>query len=686
MSHVRRWARDDSRIVLAALAIMALAAGILRMRPAADPDLPWHLDQAEAVLRAGAWRYLDDTSFTVPGAEYVNHPWLGGLLLLALFRAFGWSGPVMLAAACAALSTLLAGLVARRAAASRPWLAVAVAALVAGATSWRFDPRPHCLYLVLLPWAMLLADSFARAEERREAAWRAAGLALLGLVWAQLHASYVVLSPLVAIALLGQMRARGLANARRLALPVVLLGLVFVAPGGLAYFAWLADIGLGDATSYIAEMKPLSLRDMLPSGLDQALWLDALLGLALLRWGRSGRLRADDAAHALLGLALALTARRFGAAWALLLVPAAARVPAHQRGTGRRRRRDRFWGVLAAVGVPACLLVALREQDPARGFGLGMHRDFYAVDVSNLLKGAGVEGKLFNEYNDGGWLALQLAPRVTIAIDGRTPNYYDAELFFFYRLALERADVFAQLEDIYQPDLAMPFRERPLCGVLAADPRWDPSYLDDYRTLFVLADRHPELPRLRQLDPCDPNGAVERACAEGASSLPALVAELDTLIRRTPEAPFPHLLRARLELACRRDPEIAIAHIDVALAAPTHHPDAYNLSAQARAIAGRLDEASRAADRAVALDAGWSSRALRARLRLTAGDPSGALSDLEQVLEDSGDAMPGRLRLDLARALLGVGRRPEAILQARRAQLSGAGPGAAQLLRDLGAP
>ena len=677
-------ALDESQWALLALVLVAVVAGLLRLRPVHDPDLPWHLDQAEAVLRAHTWRTIDDTSFTLPGAEYINHPWLGGVILYGLFKALGWAGPVLLSACCAAATTLAAGFVARRAASGRPWLAVSVAVLAAGASNWRFGPRPHVLFLLIVPLAMLLAERFARAEGAKAVMTRAALLLALGVTWAQLHASYLVLSALVAIALLGQWRARGL-RWRRLCMVPALLGLVFVAPGGLHTFSWIAEVGLGDATSRIVEMKPLELRHMVPESLNFVFWLDALIAVALLRSLRAERLRIDDAGHALLGLALALTARRFVAVWALLLVPLAARAYAAHRPRRRALRRERLVALLLSIGVPGAIYWTTLEQDPAGGFALGLDRDYYAVDAALLLEQRGVAGKLFNEYNDGGWLALQLAPKITLAIDGRTPNYYDAEHFYAYRTALRDSAAFAQLQARYQPDMALPYRQRPLCAALAADPRWRASYLDARRTLFVLADRLPSLPRLEAIDPCDPVASIESACAEGAPSRSAVLADVDMLVTAVPQAPYPHLLRARFELACGGDLSAAIAQIDVALAAPTRDPEAFQLRARAWAAGGHMVEALADADRAVGYDLTWSSQTLRARMRLAAKDPEGAVADLEPVAADLGDELSWDLRLVLARALAGSNRPSEAITQARRAQRSGGGPAAAALLQELGA-
>jgi tetratricopeptide (TPR) repeat protein len=210
--------------------------------------------------------------------------------------------------------------------------------------------------------------------------------------------------------------------------------------------------------------------------------------------------------------------------------------------------------------------------------------------------------------------------------------------------------------------------------------------MDARRTLFVLDGEHPSLPRIGAIDACAPVPSLEMACAEQGAAPADVLTDVESLSDATPEAPFPHLLRARFELACRNDPAAATAHIDAAIAAPSRDPEAFRLRATARAMAGDMSAALDAADRAVAYDLSWSSRVLRARMRLSANDPEGAIDDLTEMLSELGDDMPASARLVLARALARTNRKEEAIAHARRALLSGGGPAAAALLEELGAP
>src|SRR5438552_11076201 len=58
----------------------------------ADPDLWWHLRNAQHFI--ATWRFpnVDTYSFTAAGAPWVNHEWLSELFYYGAFSAFGLRG------------------------------------------------------------------------------------------------------------------------------------------------------------------------------------------------------------------------------------------------------------------------------------------------------------------------------------------------------------------------------------------------------------------------------------------------------------------------------------------------------------------------------------------------------------------------------------------------------------------
>jgi len=65
---------------------------IFANRSIADPDIWWHLRNAEELLKTGRFVRADAYSFTVLGAAWINHEWLGELPYYFSWRCFGLQG------------------------------------------------------------------------------------------------------------------------------------------------------------------------------------------------------------------------------------------------------------------------------------------------------------------------------------------------------------------------------------------------------------------------------------------------------------------------------------------------------------------------------------------------------------------------------------------------------------------
>jgi hypothetical protein len=196
--------------------------------------------------------------------------------------------------------------------------------------------------------------------------------------------------------------------------------------------------------------------------------------------------RLGDVLFAALGLLLLVTAVRFRAAAALLLLPLIAR-----RSPGEAAARpglERWLGLaLLTLGLPATWLWAV-GQHPGRAPGLGLDADRFPVEAAALLKDQGATGHLYNFYDDGGYLVWQLAPAVQVAIDGRTPTFHSPEHHALWRQSCRSLRTFEGMDARWGIDHALVQRDLPLCGRLADHPGWRAVHIDPRRVLFTRAD------------------------------------------------------------------------------------------------------------------------------------------------------------------------------------------------------
>jgi hypothetical protein len=680
-------AREVRRIAIAILTIAVLAA-IARLRPVIDPDVPWHLYWADRTLETGLRSSVDPTSFTEPGKVFENIQWLGELVLDAFWRTLGWPGLTIFAAIAAFLGTLATSALLFRVTNGPSWSAVIATALSEAAASFRFEARPQSLKLIAVPLGMSWAIDFARATDRRGRTIAAVKLAVLQIIWSQMHGSFVLLPAIAGIALLGELPRRGLGpSARALWLPIALSLSLFIAPAGLSHLEVVRSHALSDAAFHINEMRPLDPFELYPTRVSSFLWLDLVLVLGAIRSLRHRRARLDDLAFAILGLLLTFTSRRFRALWAILASPLAVRP--HREGAALEAAPlVRFASIAAVTLVFPLQVLAAGDANPVRGYGIGLDRESFPADVTGVLSREGVEGNVLNEYDDGGWIELTLAPKVRIAIDGRTPTFFDEELFFRVRRAtLEGRDTLRRFEEEFPLDLVLLQRTRAACTTLQSDPAWRAALLDRERTLFVKVGLAPTLPAIAAFDVCQPELSIDRACADasGADRRVAIARDLDALVRLAPEATYPILLSARFRLRCAKDPSEAIALIARALEAGVREPGTYYLLGEAFAQSGDVARAIEALDASISQRPSASALSLRGRLKLLAKDPRGARNDLERVIGELHDDAPPEARLELSRALLLTGDRPRAEIEAERAEFEGA-PGADRVLQEIEGP
>lgn len=597
-----------------------LLAGLLRLRPLTSLDLWWHLSMGREVRRAGA-RTFDDPTSIPTGHPYTDPEWIFDLLALGTWEAGGVAAVLLLTALLAATSAVLAWLLARQLLGpARPWAAVLLATLAVGGSSWRFDPRPQSLFLVLLPATMLLAARARASAGPRRRAWLA-GLVAVLVLWSQSHSSMVI-GPAVALALC---LPRGEPDAPwSPAQLLVLLGCCAVpllGPFGFGIFEQVLSHSGSDAARHITDMRPMPADAWWPVPGGSVMWIEALVVLGLVGSLRHRKVAPGPLLLVLLGLAMTLTAHRFRAAWALMSIPFAAAALARGRAWSERDAGLKL--VLAAVVVvPAALWVG--EPGPT----LRWDRTSVPVDATGAMDELGFSGRLLNDYDGGGWLGWAGDGDLQVFIDGRTPTHFDARRFFAARQAVEDVQVFDTLHAGQRFDGVLVRRDQGLCRGLVDHADWAPAWFGERRALFLPTDR-PGLRPIRHLAVCTDQSSVGRCLA--ADDVAPFFEEVDRLAALDPAHGYPGRLGAALGLYCARDPARAGPHLQRAWDLGPEHPDLQRFAAG---------------------------------LLLLVDDPQGALEALEESPASDGAAMD--LRLQVLRTL---DRADEALPLARARQV-----------------
>jgi hypothetical protein len=427
-----------------------------------DGDTGWHLGAGHWIIANATVPTTDPFSHTMPGKAWTAHEWLAEVLMVGAEGLRGWGGIAALFALSAATTFWLIAVQAFRHLPAR-W-AVAAVGCSAGILFPFALARPHMLaWTLLAAWTVILL----KAREGRSAPPLIA--ALLMVVWANLHASYIVgfgLAGLFALEslienprdrkLLGRWVAFGLA---------ALAAAVFVTPFGPSHFLYPFEVSGMKALSVIGEWR----RSTIPADM---LFYTCLAGLGVLvamRWRSMPPLRL----LLLIGLsAMAILHARHQMLFAIvgllvvlpMLNPAAIPRPALPRVAW-------FWPAVA-------LLIAVRLAVP---YQFKEHSSYPLTLLAKVPEEIRRQ-PVYNEYSQGGPLVmLGIRPY----IDGRADMYGDD--FTFRSRDINRGDIVKFREDVarYGIRWAVVEYDDGLKPKLEREPGWRKFAEDKHAAVFV---------------------------------------------------------------------------------------------------------------------------------------------------------------------------------------------------------
>jgi hypothetical protein len=409
------WALPAACVALAAFLVLAFGPALF-----GDGDTSWHLAAGDWILRHRAVPHVDPFSLTYAGRPWVAHEWLAEALMAAAFAAGSWNALALLFAATFAATLLIVGRSVGRV--LPPKGVLVTLALVTTVLAPAALARPH-----VLAWALLAAWLCVLVRARDEGRAPPLVAALLMLVWANLHASF-----LFGLALTGALAGEALLTRAR---PAVLRGWVWFGLVSLAA-ALATPHGLHGLIFPIQlsgmRSLPLILEWRATDFAEQPGFALLIAVGAYIIVKRGVRVPLRRALIVVGTLVMALAHARHQAIFAivvpmLLAGPVGATVPDKSAA-----RSDWRWiaGLIACATIATILRLALPS----------IERDAPTNPVAMLdgLPPALMERPVLNGYAFGGPLIRRGVPAF---IDGRADMYGDAFMEDYVRI--ERGDMAA---------------------------------------------------------------------------------------------------------------------------------------------------------------------------------------------------------------------------------------------------
>jgi hypothetical protein len=562
---------SNGRLVFA---VTAVACFLGSLGPLASYDVWWHLKAGRMIAESGQVPHVDVFSFTATGRPWTDHSWLAGMALAGIWEAAGTTGLVLYHALMTTASLMIAWVLARRRGVS-----AGLAGVLTLAACLQLRPleaaRPFLFsFILFIVFACLLQTAFASSVPEgggaRARYWlwgpggRLALLPPLTLLWANLHAGFLVGFILLGAYGVGEMVRLAAARGGRsyLALLVMepdggrlramfgmgvaslLASLVTpYGPGVLTYtFRLLGTVKL---LGQIQEWRPA------PNSRDYAVfWGLLVIGTVVLARSiyatvRGGKLRAEAGQLAVdvilcagFGIMAARQVRHLP--WVMLLTPSVLgyRFSAPSRLVETAGRRLAHAGAALALAV----VVAASPFAQAHPRLFGVNEDFVPMKACDFMADHGFIYRPFNSYEWGGYLILRFWPQMQVFIDGRTDLYGDEIIGQYIRV--DRAgEGWRDVLSSYDVQMLLLNYRRSSATHFFEDRRWRCVYWDDAALIAlrddVLAAAGPGLTEYRLSNPA----VFERSLTDAPAA--DILAELDGVLARDPKCWTALSFRAR---------------------------------------------------------------------------------------------------------------------------------------------
>lgn len=478
------WQRGLSHVVnLGGVLALALDALILLVVPqtTSDPDIWWHLRNAQLMLQHHAFVRHDVFSFTVHGVPWIDHEWLSELPFYLGWHLLGFTGVYLVGAA---LVLLIFGAVLWLCLrASRSMVAATAATTVAAVLSIvSFGPRTLLFGWLLFSVQLILLERLRRGHERA-----ALLLPPLYLLWINCHGSWLIgLAVLLLTLLAGQLNFRHeslyatpLSRAGNRSLLLAVCGIVpclFCNPWGWRLVAYPFNFAFRQTLNVasIEEWRSLqfhSLRGGIVAGV-------VLLLIVRQLW-RPRAWAVDEVLLFTGSLLAACLHERFLFLFALVSAPIAAR--SFRRSGEAAEQRPH--GSLVVNG----LLMALIALSAATNFHRQAARqpalaDSFPVAALSALDALPPGTRLFHEFNWGGYL-LWNRPALPVFIDSRVDIFEYNGVFADYIDTVRIKNPLGLL-DRYRIDAVLFEQDTPLAYLLLRTPGWYTAWQDKKQILF----------------------------------------------------------------------------------------------------------------------------------------------------------------------------------------------------------
>jgi len=471
-------------------AVLFISLFLMTLRPVTDPDFWWHLRTGELISQTHSIPHIDPFSFTNNGKPWVAHEWLSELFMYGLFQLGNYWLLIFIFSLIITVSFFLAYL--RCPVESRPYIAGFIILLGAIAAAPTWGVRPQMISLFLTSLFLYLLTRYRQADKLIFLI----PLPFITLLWANLHAGYLMGLCVVAIYIIGgliEFIVSEVFTKKNSAAPsiksifilsvvlIISLLAVLVNPNGVFILVYPFQTLSSQAMQQLIQ-------EWFSPDFHQLMWQPlAWFILAFIGAGMLGK-KSISITKILLTLAFgyaALSSVRHVPLFTVVAIPILAeQIDSFVRVRGEVQAPNRLLYVVTPILLFCLLLItSLRFIQVVKGQGKSETGTFPKVAVDWIEKNQPA-GNIFNSYGWGGYIIWRLYPEYPVFIDGRADVYGDK--FIFDYTDLYRANPgWEQILTENSVHLVLVEPESNLASALLQSTEWDVVFQDKISILFI---------------------------------------------------------------------------------------------------------------------------------------------------------------------------------------------------------
>jgi len=453
----------------------------------ADPDIWWHLRNAQVQIQTHSFIRSDMYSFTALGAPWMNHEWLAELPFYLGWRFLGAKGLFLVTVT--AIETILLGVLYLAYRKSNNIMAALLVSAIAGILSTvSYGPRTLLFGWICLIVELLILD---RTAENERSLW---ALPVLFLIWVNTHGSWLIgLAILLVFIVCGSFRIsigaiEGLAWSRAQLRKLVVVSCLsvsalFINPYGwrLVFYPFNLAFRQKLNIANVEEWKTLDFHSLRGKILLVCL---ALLFLFQLLRPRPRKWAPYELAFLFIGVYASFTYSRFLFLAAILVLPLLARnIPGL---SPYRPDRNKPW--LNAL-ILLALVPFLVRHIPDEAHILGSQNREFPDHALSYLRDFHPEGNVLNDYLWGGYLIWH-ARQIPVFVDSRVDIFEYSGAFEDYLDATHLKNSLSIL-DKYRIRYVFFQKDTPLVYLLEHTAEWKIDYQDDSSVLLERVSAKP---------------------------------------------------------------------------------------------------------------------------------------------------------------------------------------------------